>query len=269
MTVGAAMRSGGMVAASLAAFFVCAAQASAQTPAALTADDLARAARAVATFKPKDRFDPPPSVADLAGRTFRVAIPLHDGNVARYGQPTTGFWAYDPATGELHVSGSADDFSSGIGLVGVEQGPRSAQGFVFRAAAVPGKSYSAQNSYGARASITPYTGAAFGVAEFSERFTTRTLPERGRYDLTLTARPAEARALTAHLALVVEGELTPDSGGRLIRCGDDYIAATVRNPASVSTRTCVFSARVRRVSLTRTDTNELLRSWDASDRPAP
>jgi hypothetical protein len=193
----------------------------------LTDDDLFNATRTVATYERKDRFEPGPAGADLAGKAFRVSLPLLSKDDGTGG---SAYWTYDPNTQTLGIhAGMYRDavFYSVTRKVGETP---------------------AQNAFGAKVKVKSYIRLRYVL----------TGDDLTGFDVSLQVPPAKARALASEMRLVMEGSIVAPNG-RAITCEDGYESPTFDDPTQVTTRRCAVSAVFSRVAVVDANGSELAR----------
>ncbi|WP_242922790.1 energy transducer TonB [Caulobacter sp. CCUG 60055] len=201
--------------------------------------------------KPKDPFTKSRDEDWGIGRRFRVVVPLKQ--TSSDGGPV---WAYDPDTEILSADISATIRSS-------DQVERFGAGryLIVDSHAPPSKFQIGQTAFGAVAEYQSERTVSLGLFEPSGGMLANTA-----MSYSSPTPPAEARALTQRLRIVVEGQIVAGTPHRSAFCSSERYAARLDSPVEVIVKRCFVAVRIDRVSLT--DSQKTLRYWEALALPA-
>ncbi len=215
-----------------------------------------------------DQFTPKPTQEDLIGRRFRVSVhfpQLLDHSGPRMGE--IGGWSYDPEEGQItlepwieYVIGT--EMTSDPSLDSIHS---RFSGFVVRSHSHYVGKVAERSAYGADVDV--HLGDALTIAAYVEGL------NHGFPDVSdkpppakVAMAPADARDVTPHLALVVEGEIAAYKGKRAIACGTTGTIATINNRTESTFEECVVSARIDRYAIEDERNGRVVAEWK---RPAP
>ncbi|MDP1873179.1 hypothetical protein [Phenylobacterium sp.] len=216
--------------------------------------ELIALARSVENFKPKDAFSAAPDQSALAGKRFRIDLPVPEDR--------TPGWSYDVARQQLEVrvEGAGLYFTRDVPQpFDSEAGGRLGAFHVFWETTTKGEGYTGTNAFGGTADVRSQSVRQYGLAEFSKG---PTLTDRQGLALSAAMAPGEARALVPNLRLRVEGSLSPIKGA-VVACFSHYTEATFSLPEEEFRRMCLISTKVDALSIIDARTGALLQRWDA------
>ena len=246
-------------------------------PAPVQEAELLAAVSARMSQKSGDVFSSANPIKSIAGRSFRVSLPLFqagpgDDNTAGLLKfdHMAGFWDYDSARQVLKLSAS-----EGRGLTDIDlaleadksgPAPHGINGFsVFYSVRNSGN-YAASNAFGARATIYAYRAHNVVIA-YPRRTSDDQIGLPGdrqslgfQYDADIPMDGAKARQLVKGLRFVVEGRVSTFANGENVYCEEDAGDPTMANRIDLSTQYCLIAAEFDRVSF-QGDDGSVLREW--------
>lgn len=245
-------------------------------PAPVQESELLAAASARMSQKLGDVFSSANPIKLIAGRSFRVSLPLFQ---AHTGADTTagyfkldhmaGFWDYDSARQVLKLSASEGEFPGiELTLEGDERGPapHGINGFSVHYSVSNSRNYAASNAFGARATIFAYRAHNVVIA-YPRRTSDDQIGLPGdrqslgfQYDADIPMDGAKARQLVKGLRFVVEGRVSTFANGENVNCGEVAGDPTMANRIDLSTQYCLIAAEFDRVSF-QGDDGSVLREW--------
>ena len=237
--------------------------------------ELLAAASTKMSQKPGDVFSKVGTIKSIAGRSFRVSLPLFQ---AHTGADTTagyfkldqmaGSWEYDSARQTLRLSASEGQFSNmELMLETDERGPapHGINGFSLNYAVSNSRSYVASNAFGAKATIYAYRAHNVVIA-YPRRKSDDQVGLPGdrqilgfQYDAEIPMDGPKARQLVKGLRFVVEGRVSTFANGENVNCGGIAGDPTMANRIDLSTQYCLIAAEFERVSF-QSD-GSVLREW--------
>lgn len=228
----------------IAIFTVTASTAAAQV--SVERNEVISALQSLATYRPKDDFDLGPSRNLFSGQSLRIVWPL-----GRIGE-RSGDWSYDAESKRLSISVFADSFVNAP-----DNWQPIWRGYIFEDTPdVFGAPYEAQNSFGAKITVTPFTTTKYMVVQ--RRSSIVEFPPK---EYAITLPPEEARLMVDQLEFVLQGTVTPYDGVHTLLCEDYELEPTIKHPTAMTLQQCMISAKIKAISLRRRDTGEVLVTW--------
>lgn len=251
-------------------FLMAASTEEAPAPKRITETDLIAAASEQATKKPHDVFSNLTPIKLIAGRAFRVSLPLFQAGigVGLAGDGMAGSWDYDPTSHALKLSAREQSWPV-VSLMVQDQAPHGINGFYARYAFGGGRNYTASNAFGATATISAYHARGIGLAYPRQAWNDDggMPPPRDVlgfvYEADIPMDGAMARRVARGIHLVAEGHVTTFATGENVVCGKVDGEPTMASRIDLSTRFCLVAAKFERVSFQTSD-GTVLKEWTLS-----
>lgn len=197
----------------------------------------------------------------MAGRTFRVAFAVGNGETTGSDRPKgSAFFTY--ADGLLGLRASTETARGdldGIAYLKVDE-QRDAS-----------RSYEGSNAYGARTSVKVIdlkqdslfilnSDTESMVKVLSENSASQEKSD-GKYNMAISIDGPEARKVAYDIDLVVEGSFSVIKSGKLTGCWTNYREPTFDNPTELYVQNCGVGATVSAISFVRRSSGMVLKKW--------
>lgn len=226
-------------------------------------DELVRAVQSISDFRAQDSFDSPPKPS-FAGRTFVFDVTIPETSLQSQNFMCLSTWRYDQSSGTLKVnirqmfaSTYTEIRGPGSPLTGNDN--HAYYGVPFYCHREPEGSYSAQNAFGAEATVATYREVRIGFSTYNvsegRPFSVNAVDPM---EFSRVMSPADGREMVQALRLRFSGTISNWGDGGSIGCTTDRQRPTFRSPVESERVNCLVSASDVRVDLIDSRTNEVL-----------
>lgn len=226
-------------------------------------DEIVRAVQSIIEFRPQDSFDSAPKPS-FSGRSFVFDMPLQETSLQNQNFMCLSTWRYDRSSGTLKVtirqmfaSTYTEIRGPGSQLTGNEN--QAFYGVPFYCERGPESSYTANNGFGAKTTVTTRHEVQIGFSTYNisegRPFNVNAVDPM---EFSRAVSPEEGRVMVQSLRLRFSGTLSAWDDGGSIGCTTDHQRPTFRSPIESERVNCLVKATDVRVDLIDTRTNEVL-----------
>lgn len=211
----------------------------------VTAANLAAYAYAKLAFIPKDEFSKDFDDTPLAGRAFKLQIPVVSNK-----DSSSVSYSYDADKEELTISllPEAPSLHREDGARGSEYSY-----LIFKSDKTIGAPQDMANAFGMTKPVTPVFTTLFGVGSYGNDAMGAVPRHMDMYSLAqkvIRMAPDQARAATASMYVEISGKVRKSTEGRIIECEETEKKATLDYNYEEHWKQCVISSKIDRIVVT-------------------
>lgn len=223
---------------------------------------LVRAAHADKMTSYIDKFATPTVDQSMAGKPFRIAFPVGNGETTGAGRPK-GSAYYTYADGVLGLQASLQsgrDETGGASFLKIDERRDTSE------------NYAGTNAYGARANVqiiklkeenlVILNASSNSSVEIVSHPNPGPAEPVGQYQMSISVSGPEARSVANDVDMVVNGNFSPLISGKLTSCWTNYSKPTFDNPIELFDYNCAVGAMVTSISFIRRSNGMILKRWN-------
>ena len=226
---------------------------------------LARQAQSERIQVENDQFSPISTHSEMIGKSFKLSI---SGEL----RESNSFLDYY-SNGILHMSLTKRSYFDRFEMDHSTHAtiPKRSTAIEISYKVTSRSNYTAQNSYGAKADISSSVNEVSYIAavemprgdKFKYSSTTSDDPELDQYEWRKTIEGPEAKIIYHGSKLILEGKIGTFTDGKVARCEDSSVTATVSDPIELLNHNCYIAAKIERIAFISGD-GSILREWTTS-----